>query len=203
MKEPKLTQDGISYTVFSQGDSDWHGDVAAPLAEAIEEKIPHHVGDFPPALWQRADRGAVNAWLAPVIIGLTLFVSKKVSDDFWDVIVKPRVRKCFEWLDRKLTGGNRKARKIFNSSIWYKEHNVIVTISVLGKDFSEIVSQLDLLSTVHSNALNWIAQHGVAAPVHHYRIENRKVNAAPLLAERVDCLPVAIERDEERDASTT
>jgi hypothetical protein len=132
------------------------------------------------------NRGAVNDFVGFAVIGITLFITKKIGDDFYDVVLKPRVRKCFEWLDGKLTGGNRKTQKVFVSNIWYQRHNVVVSVAVAGKDFAEVVSQLDLLGIVHANALNWIIARGVSAPVHHYRIEDGKVNAEPLLLERFD-----------------
>jgi hypothetical protein len=186
MKETEPQEAGISHTVFAEGNSDWYRNVAAPFAEAIEEVIQPHIGDFPVALRQRMNRGTVNEFLGYAVIAVAVFVTKKIGDNFWDVMLKPRVQKCFEWLDGRLTGGNRKARKIFISSIWYKEYNVVVSVSVIGKDFAEVVSQLNLLSVVHSNAFNWIALNGVSAPVHHYRIESGKVNAEPLLLQRVD-----------------
>jgi hypothetical protein len=182
----ELQQSGISHTIFAAGDSNWFGNVAAPLAKSLEEVIPRHVGDIPVPVRQRMHRGAVNDLVGFAVIGITLFVTKKIADDFYDVVLKPRVRKCFEWLDDKLTGGNRKTQKVFVSNIWYQEHHVVESVAVVGKDFAEVVSHLNLLGSVHSNALSWIAEHGVSAPVHHYKIENGQVNAEPLLLERAD-----------------
>jgi hypothetical protein len=186
VKKPEPQEDGISHTIFAAGDANWYGNVAAPLAESLEEIIPRHVGDIPVPLRQRMNRGAVNDLVGFAVIGITLFIIKKVGDDFYDVVLKPRVRKCFEWLDGKLTGGNHKTRKVFVSSIWYQRHNIVVSVVVEGNDFAKIVSQLDLLGVVHANALNWIVGRGVSAPVHHYKIEDGKVNAEPLLLDRVD-----------------
>jgi hypothetical protein len=182
----ELQQNGISHTILAAGDSNWFGNVAAPLAKAIEEVIPRHIGEIPVPLRQRINRGAVNDLVGIAVVGVTLFVTKKIGDDFYDVVLKPRVRKCFEWLDDKLTGGNRKTPKVFVSNIWYQQHNVVVSVAVVGKDFAELVSRLPLVGSVHSSALRWIAEHGASAPVHHYRIENGQVNAQPVLLERVE-----------------
>ncbi len=182
----KPQQDGISHTIFAAGNSNWYKNVAAPLAESLEEVLPRHIGEIPVPLRQRMNRSAVNDLVGVAVIGMTLFITKKVGDDFYDVVLKPRVRKCFEWLDSKLTGGNRKTRKLFVSNIWYHKHNVVVSVAVIGKDFSEVVSQLNLLAVVHTNALNWIVERGISAPVHRYKIEAGKVNAEPSLLNRVD-----------------
>jgi hypothetical protein len=185
-KSPKSQHKGISHSIYALGNSDWYRDVAAPFAEAMRETIPRHVGEIPPALRQRMTRGAQNHYLGYAIVGVTIFVAKKIGDDFYEIVLKPRIRKCFEWLDGKLKGANRKAQKVFVSHIWYKKHDVVVSVSIVGKDFAEIASQLDLLDVVHSNALNWIAKRGVSAPVHHYEIANGRVNAEPLLVEMID-----------------
>lgn len=109
-----------------------------------------------------------------------------MADDFYDVIIKPRIRKCFEGLDKKISGVNSKAKKLFMLAIWHQAYDVVVCVSVVGNDFSEIVSQLDLVGTVHQNALNRIKAKGVSAPVHHYQIERGAVNAEPLMLASID-----------------
>ena len=69
-------------------------------------------------------------------------------------------------------------------NIWYGQNNVLVTVAIVGSNFEEIVSQLNLMGQVHAGALHWIATRGVSAPVHHYLLEDGKVNAEPLLFER-------------------
>jgi hypothetical protein len=186
MQEPEPDKDSLGQRVLAAGDSEWYRAVAIPFAGEFEELIPQYLGDFPAALRQRMNRGATNHLLGYAVIGITVFVTKKIGDDFYDAFIKPRIRKCFEWLDEKLAGGNRKAKKIFVFNIWYKSHDVVISVAIVGKNFAEIVSQLNLLGVVHTSALNWIAKRGVCAPVHYYRIENGQVNAAPLLLERID-----------------
>lgn len=184
--KPKRQQNGISHVVIAIGNSDWGRNVVVPLAESLEEVVPRHVGDFPVVLRRGMTRVTANQLLGIVAVGVTLFLTKKVGDDFYDTVLKPRIHKCFAWLDDKLSGGNRKAQKLFITNIWYQEHAVVVSVSVAGKDFADIVAQLNLVGIVHSNALHWIAEHGISAPVHHYKIENGQVNAVPMLLERVD-----------------
>ena len=47
-------------------------------------------------------------------------------------------------------------------------------------------SARDVLPKVHANAASWIATNGIQKPVHQYRIEGGKVNAAPILAEHFE-----------------
>jgi hypothetical protein len=58
-------------------------------------------------------------------------------------------------------------------------------VVVLGGSFDEIVKQLHLIPVVHTNALVWIATHGVQKPIHHYTIEHGQVNATPRLLDRL------------------
>lgn len=176
---------------LSAGDSDWLKKITIPLADDIESIAPRHLGEIPPPLRRRMARSqVVNAGVGPVVAGFTLFVAATIATktlgDFYDILLKPRIRKFFKGLDKKLSGGNCKSQKVFNSSIWYQEYGVLVSVSVLGKTMAEIESQLDLVDEIHSNARNWIAEHGAAAPVLYYKIEAGKVNAKPELADRLE-----------------
>ena len=189
-QEPKF--DGISVTFQAVGDSDWMDNVAIPLVRGIEEVVPRHIGNIPPPLRQRMNRsGAVaNSLFGIVVVGVVIFVAQKIGgkglDDFYDVVLKPRFRKLFVKLDARLNGGNRKAQKRFTTNIWYQQHGVVVSVSIVGKDMAAIESQLDLMGQIHLNALTWVETCGVSAPVHQYRIENGKVNAKPMLLERLE-----------------
>jgi hypothetical protein len=177
----------INVQFLSVGDADWIRNVMIPLADELQQAIPRHIGEIPPALRQRMTRsGACNSALVYAVAAVTVYFLKKVADDFYDVVIKPRSRKIFEHLDEKLTGANRKAKKVFIVNAWHQEHGVVVTVSVVGADFDEITSQMDLIGTVHRQALTWITQNGVSAPVHHYRIENGQVNEKPMLLDRAE-----------------
>ena len=190
-KPPKV--DGISVSFLSAGDSDWIKNVIIPLADGIEAIAPRHIGEIPPPLRRRMTRGqVVNAGVGAVIAGVTLFVTAAIASktlgDFYDILLKPRIRKFFKGLDKKLSGGNRKSQKVFHSSIWYQENEVLVCVAVHGKTMKEIESQLDLVDETHSNARNWIAEHGPSAPVLYYKIETGQVNAKPQLAKKLEDL---------------
>ncbi|HUA67019.1 MAG TPA: hypothetical protein VMA13_00605 [Candidatus Saccharimonadales bacterium] len=75
---------------------------------------------------------------------------------------------------------------MFSVNRWYAEQNVLVSVSVVGRDFEELVKQLYLVPTVHSGALAWIATNGVQRPVHYYRIEDEKVSPVPMLFDRIE-----------------
>jgi len=90
-----------------------------------------------------------------------------------------------EKIDRRLSAVNRKKRCAFKCSIWYDEHDVLVSVVVLGNSFDEVVKQLHLIPVVHTNALVWIAANGVQKPIHHYKIKDGRVNAPPLLLDRL------------------
>jgi hypothetical protein len=184
--------DGISVTFHSVGDSDWMDDVAIPLSRGIEKVVPRHIGKIPPPLRQRMNRSgaAANGLFGIVVVGVVIFVAQKIGgkglEDFYDVVLKPRFRKHFKKLDARLSGGNRKAQKEFTINIWYQQHDVVVSVSIVGEDMAAIESQLDLMEQIHLNALTWVETRGVSAPVHQYRIENGKVNAKPMLLERLE-----------------
>jgi hypothetical protein len=61
---------------------------------------------------------------------------------------------------------------------------VLVSVSVVGKDFDAVVKMLHLVQGVLANALTSIATNGTQKPIHHYNIEDGKVNAAPVLLDR-------------------
>ncbi len=172
----------------------WAREVVIPLATGIEEVVPRHIGEIPPPLRQRMNRsGAVaNGLLGLVVVGVVIFVAQKIGgkglEDFYEVVLKPRFRKCFEKLDARLSGGNRKAQKEFTTNIWYQQHGVVVSVSIVSDDMAAIEAQLDLMGQIHLNALTWIETHGVSAPVHQYRIEKGKVNAKPILLDRLELL---------------
>jgi len=110
----------------------------------------------------------------------------RLTDDFYDVIVKPRVRKAFEALNQKLIPSNTKAKKVLILSVWYEQYDLVVSVSVIGEDFDKIIAQLDQVGVMQRNVLAQVAAAGVLAPVHHYTIEDGKVNTDPELLERVD-----------------
>ena len=193
MSNPDQKAD-LSVNFTAAGDSDWYQNVLSPLARELEAAIPRHIGNIPPPLRHRMTRSEpviVNAFGMVAVVGVTLYflhkadkLLDKVLDDGYEVILKPQVRKMFQGLEAKLTGSNRKSKKAFVVNIWYEQHNVLVTVAIVGSSFEEIVSQLDLMGHVHAGALNWITTRGVSAPVHHYALEDGKVNAEPLLFDR-------------------
>jgi hypothetical protein len=192
MTDQKSKFDGISVTFHAVGDSDWADNVVIPLARGIEEVVPPHIGEIPPPLRQRMHRsGSVaNGLNCLVVVGVVIFVAQTIGgkglEDFYDVVLKTRFRKYFKKLDSRLSGGNQKAKKEFTTNIWYQQHSVVVSVSVIGDDMAAIETQLDLIGQTHLNALTWVETHGVLAPVHQYRIENGKVSAKPILLERLE-----------------
>ena len=125
-------------------------------------------------------------YMQAAVVGISFYVAKKVGDEFWDVVCKSRVREVFEGVDKFLSSGNQKAKKTFLVNSWHEEFGVVVCVAVVGKDFVEIVAQLDQVGRVQHNAIAWIAQNGVISPVHCYKIENGQVNTEPIGLERVD-----------------
>lgn len=179
---------GYSFTLIAAGDSQWYREVSAPLAKVLEEVVPFHSEALPELL--RVRSGIVtNALTSFVVLGVTFFVANhlggKALDEVYVRLIQPRFKTFLAKIDQKLKGGNRKAKKVFSVNRWYAEHNVLVSVSVVGRNFDEVVKQLDLVSPVHSNALAWIANNGTQKPVHHYRIEDGKVSPVPLL---FDCI---------------
>jgi hypothetical protein len=155
-----------------------------PFADAMEKLLPPHAGDVPQPL--RLSKANRNDATTAVLLCFTLFVAghltKKVLDDVFAIIIQPRLKPLLEKIDLKLAR-NRADKKSFNASVWYAEFNVLVSVTVVGKSFAEIIEQRDLIPTVHANAISWIAANGVQKPIHHYSIEDGKVNAAPILAD--------------------
>jgi hypothetical protein len=176
----------FGYTVIASGDSQMQGE-AALLAKAIEEHVPYYGSDLPEPL--RFNRIVTNDWKSFVALGVTFFVAQRLGgkflDDVYAILIQPRLKPVLEKLDTKLNGGNRKAQKVFTVSVWYAEYGALVAVAVLGHTFDEVVEQIHLIPTVHSNALNWLIANKFTKPVHYYKIENGKVNAAPLLLDHL------------------
>jgi hypothetical protein len=194
----ELQKDGLSVKIYGAGNADWFRNVLAPLQDELLAVVPRHLGEIPLPLRQRMTRSEpeiMNAWGMVLVAGVTLYVARKAGkvagkyfekalDEGYDVVLKPRIRKLWKGLDKMLIGANKKHDKAFLVSIWYEELNVLVTVAVIGATFDDIIGQLDLMHQVHTNALTWIASHGVSAPVHHYLLQDGKVNAEPLFFER-------------------
>ena len=184
--------DGFSIGILAAGNADWLSKVVAPLQGELLTVIPRHFGEIPPPLRQRMTRSEppiMNFWGQLLTVGVILYVpvSKllgKALDEGYDVILKPRIRKVWQGLEKRLIGGNQRNKKAFLCSVWYEELNVLVTVAVVGATLDEIVEQLDAMRQVHMDALTRIATVGVAAPVHYYRLQDGKVNAEPQLFER-------------------
>ncbi len=141
----------------------------------------------------RSDSLVTNAWGLVLTGVVTLYVAKQVGkyiekalDEGYDVILKPRIRKMWQGLDKMLIGANQKNKKAIVLSVWYEELNVLVTVAAVGSTFDDIIVQLDRMHQIHTNALTWIAARGVSAPVHHYLLLDGKFNSEPLLFERAD-----------------
>lgn len=180
------TLSGYSCNIHASGDAEFFREVAAPFACAMAEALPYRKEDIPESLKIR-DRGAHNAFGSALLIGVTIIggaVVKKVWDDVYAVLIQPRVKPLLEKFDSKLK--NRAEKKSFNLSIWYKDINALVSVTITGNSFADIQKQLDLVPTVHAGAITWIAANGCSKPVLHYKIEDGKVNAAPILADNFE-----------------
>jgi len=171
-----------SYTILSVGDSDMMR-AGADLASEVEAVVPYHRDNLPAPMRIR-DGGGTNSLTVLVVLGTTLFVAKHLTGKFLDdvyVQFQPRAKAFLEKIDTKLSGGNRKAKKLFTVSVWYEEYQVLVSVSVAAATFDDVAKQIPLVNDVHRNALMWMAVHGIQKPVHHYRIEDGKVSPTPLL----------------------
>jgi hypothetical protein len=179
----------FSFALTATGDSQWFRDVSAPLAKELEGMVPFNKEELPEPMCMRA--GIVtNDWKSFVMLGITFFVANrlggKVLDDVYAHLIQPWFTAFLTKTDKKLNGGNRKAKKVISVNRWYMEQKVLVSVSVVGRDFEEVVKQLYLVPIVHSSALGWIAANGVQRPVHYYRIEDEKVSPVPMLFDRIE-----------------
>lgn len=176
-----------SYTIIASGNSQVH-DEAALLAKVLEESLTFHGKDLPDPM--KVSSSVRNDWRPLAVLGFTIFVSQRLGgkflDDVYTQILQLRIKPLLAKIDQKLNIGNRKAKKAFVVSVWYSEHNVLVSVSVVGKTFDEVDQQLHLVPGGHTNALYWIAANGAGKPVHHYTVEDGKVNVAPVLLDRFD-----------------
>jgi hypothetical protein len=172
--------------MMANGNADWFEEVMKPLLAEFRE-FPRFQGDFPQSCRQRKTRsGAMNAFFGYAIAGIGLYLLKKAADDWYDVSVKPRLKKVFEAFDKKVIPTNKRARKVFILSVWHEQYNVVISVAVIDDDFDQIVAQLDQVGVVQRNALAAVESGGVLAPVHLYTIEAGRVNTKPELLERVD-----------------
>jgi hypothetical protein len=179
----------FSFALTAAGDSQWFGEVSAPLSRELEEMVLFNKEELPEPL--RVRTGIVtNDWKSFVMLGITFFVTNRLGgkalDDVYTHLIQPRLTAFLAKIDKKLNGGNRKAKKLFSVNRWYAERKVLVSVSVVGSDFEEVVKQLYLVPTVHSNALGWIAANGMRKPIHYYRIEDGKVSPVPMLFDHIE-----------------
>jgi hypothetical protein len=185
---------GYSFTVMATGDAQWHRDVAAPLGAEVNTLVPYYKGELPAPL-VTPNRGPMNAWIGLVILGVTVFVAKTLTEKFLaDVYTEfqPNIKAFLSNLKAKLklNGGNQKAKKAFHFDAWYYEYDVLVSVAVIGTTFDEIDEQLHLVRAVHANAITWIRENGTQKPIHLYEIENGKVSPAPVLLENISQIRV-------------
>jgi hypothetical protein len=184
--------DLCTITFTASGNADWFSNVVIPLQKDISTALPRHPGEIPPPLRQALTSGEpqiTNSWSTVLTVGVAVSVPvgkllSKVIEEGYAIILKPRIQKMWEGLEKRLTGGNQKSKKAFLFSFWYEEFNVLVTVTVLGNTMDDIVNQMDTVFQVQLNALTRITTIGVSAPVHHYLLLNGKVNAEPELFER-------------------
>lgn len=174
-----------SCSIVALGDEEFFREVAAPFAGSLQKLVPPYTGELPRPL--RGSQSFQNGPMTVVLVGFTIFVAshltKRVLDDIYSTIIQPRLKPLLETTNLKLR--QIRTQKSFNASFWYGEHNVLVSVTVVGNSFAEILKQIDLIPTVHTNALAWIIANGIQKPIHHYKIEDGKVNAEPVLAEHV------------------
>jgi hypothetical protein len=170
------------------GGADFYREVGIPFCEEIKTLLPAGRDETPEPLKVplviRADAGIV------LLIGATVYVAshltKKVLDDVYSTLIQPRLKPLLEKADSKLTGGgNKRAKKGFNFSVWYDQYQALVSVTVKADSFADVANEAKLIRTVHANGLAWIETNGSPKPVHHYIIENGKVNAIPELVESV------------------
>lgn len=172
--------------MLANGNADWLEGVMQPLLAEFRE-LPRFEGDLPEACRQRHIRsGAMNAFFGYAVAGIGLYILKKAADDWYDVSVKPRLKKVFEAIDKKLIPANKKSSKVLIMSVWYEQYNVVISVAVIADDFDQIVAQLDQVGVVQRNALAAVESGGVLAPVHLYTIEGGQVNTKPELLDGVD-----------------
>lgn len=125
------------------------------------------------------------------IFGVVFFVSQRLTgnfvDDVYTVILQPRIKPVLEQIDTYLRGKRSKSnpKRVFNWTQWYEEYEVWVSVSLVGEFQSDTESRLDLMKDAHGDARKWIAENGVQRPVHHYEIENGKVNLKPIFADHL------------------
>jgi hypothetical protein len=179
----------FSFALTAAGDSQWFRDVSAPLAKELEGMVPFNREELPEPLRVRTGI-TTNDLTSFVMLGITFFVANRLGgkalDDAYTHLIQPRFTAFLAKIDKKLNGGNRKAKKVFSVNRWYAEHKVLVSVSVVGSDFDEVIKQLDLVPTVHSRAIGWITANGARKPIHYYRIEDGKVSPVPMLFDRIE-----------------
>lgn len=202
---PYMTNDlnplQCSYTTLVSGDASFFGDVGVPLAHALEmdlrdSGIYRHDGALDDALKMSGE--ATNALsLIAGVVGITLYIGKKVLDDAYTATIHPIVKKVLENVyatkiqpivkrvlgqtDDKLTHANSRYKKVYQLGLWYEQDRVLVLAAIVGDSFSDILKHQDLLPTIHVKAVTWIMENGRQKAIHFYIVEGGVVNAAPML----------------------
>jgi hypothetical protein len=172
--------------VSAAGNAEFYGDIVVPFAEEIGQVLPFHDGDIPQPMLGPKEPRIVNAYGLAVALGVTVYVmshmGKKVLDDVYEMIVKPRLKPILEKIDAKLKRGGKQS---FNFTVWYEEFGAAISITVVAESSTNLIKQLELIPEVHRGGITWITTHGIKKPIHHYRIENGQVNPVPTLADSI------------------
>lgn len=172
--------------VSAAGNAEFYSDIVVPFAADLEQVLPFHDDEKPQPMRGPKEASIVNAYGLVAALGVTLYVvhhmGKKVLDDVYEVIVKPRLKPILEKIDAKLKRGGKQS---FNFTVWYEDFGAAISITVIGDSSADVIKQLELMPAVHQGGIAWITNHGTKKPIHHYRIENGQVNTVPILADSI------------------
>ena len=106
----------FSYVLTGAGDSQWFGDVCAPLAEKLEEVVPFHTEKLPEPL--RVRTGIVtNDWDSYVMVGITFFIANRIGgkalDDVYTHLIQPRFKALLAKIDKSSTVETVRQKRCF------------------------------------------------------------------------------------------
>lgn len=104
----------------------------------------------------------------------------KGFDEFYQAVLRPKVANLFSSAEVKELSVNSKKKWLYQVCVWYEEYGAGVLLTLVGNSYEEVLQQEHLIRTVHSQAVDWLVQHGAEYHVHLYICECGKVNVKPI-----------------------
>ncbi len=181
----------ISYSVVAGGNSNFLRAFAIPLADELGKlketqyiEVPKNnifEHDSNPKAFDLATAGFFG-----IVLLLPGWFAVKVIDEFYDIKIKPLVRKIIYKADSIEIFSKRKNKKVFTLSVFHEECDVLVIVAIKEENLESMDAGLARFSSIHAAANNIIQSGSHKSEVHLYVLSGGKVNAQPYIHNNIE-----------------